>query len=116
MGGINQSTCNPPKGTSINPIRIHENIDKKEIHFHDDLAGLKFSMPKPDFDFEFLAAEKTDFASPLVLKGNDGRGNPMKATITKVSNPPSDDDLSIIVEKVRQVGTNWSNIRKVIGI
>ncbi len=128
MGGSNESTCPPPASTvvpkaasqSLTPgqfgtIRSHEDPKTQQVHFHDDIAGIKCCIPPKDFAAKFGAWLHGSGGTPLSLVGDDGAGG--KATVQFHIFPDDQGELQIgtIVVKAK-FGKTVKDLMKLAGI
>jgi len=103
MGGTNEKVVTPPAaGKTINlgassSFRIHEH--KGEVHLHDDAKNTKFACPVADFYGWWKEGRARGFSPPLVMTGNDEKGNPINAKFERVIDKGKI-DISLIFESV----------------
>lgn len=79
MGGLNQNTCPPVAVGQVarqGAIRYHENTALGEVHFHDDVNGLKCAISTPVFVAAYHDWRKKNSVDPLELIGYDGSKRP----------------------------------------
>lgn len=117
MGGMNEVVAPPPTGATSqkNGIRIHEN--KGEIHFHDDTAGFKVAVDKPDVLDAYKRAESDGWKNPVELISKD-KSSVVSLRQQVVRNPDGtikETDLEIVVRKIT-LGGNFGALKTALGL
>lgn len=119
MGGMNEQLAPPPVGSKSqkSSIRIHEN--NGEIHFHDDNAGLKAAIDKKQMLKAYQDADSSGWVNPIVLVSKK-KDTTISIRRHEILDPNTghikEFDLEFVVSPIKNSGSNFSSLRKALGI
>lgn len=119
MGGQNQAVAEPPKPSAkpvsipksskkskgkINPTRFHES--NGEIHFHDDVSGLKVAVPVAEAFGVWQNFENSPMADPIMFVDSKRQ---TQAVLSWVKSS-KEVDVQIVVSKIK-TGKNLKSLQ-----